>query len=286
MTIVSENKTFFKLEDMATKDLYFFLTSTVAPRPIAIISTLSEEGVPNLAPFSFFNAFCANPPILAIGFSAKNNKSFKDTFANIQAANELVINLVSYPIARQMNLAAYEYASDINEFDKAGLTMAASSIVKPPRVAESLVNFECILQQVIDLGNGNNMAICEIIAVHIDAESYQEQRVSNEKLDLVGRLGGSLYSRTVGDSIFKMDRITKEEPIGYDSLPTSIKYNKFLTGHEIAMLASSSKTLNRESNAMYNDEETVIAQARVLMGVHDYAEALHLLNNFYMHFQL
>jgi flavin reductase (DIM6/NTAB) family NADH-FMN oxidoreductase RutF len=176
---------------------YKLLVSSVVPRPIAFVSTISPAGVTNLAPFSFFNAICADPP--AICFSVTNRVPSKDTIANIRATGEFVVNIVSEVIAEQMNLCAGEYPAGVSEFSVSGLTPEASEVVKPPCVRESPVNMECKLIQIVDVGTraaGASLIVGEVVRFHFDRAIAEDFRIDPAKLRAVGRMGGNEYVRT------------------------------------------------------------------------------------------
>ena len=191
------------------ENFYYSLTSVIIPRPIAFISTISESGNLNLAPFSFFNAIASNPPTVAISIARNTPSKRKDTLANIEATREFVINIVVESITEAMNNTAAEDPEDIDEFEIAGLTPAPSTMIKPPRVLESPVNLECRLNQIITIGQGeteSGLVLAEVIAMHLDDEIITDNRVDSRKLKAVGRLGGSEYSHT--DGIFTLARPT------------------------------------------------------------------------------
>ena len=182
-----------------SQEFYYILTGIVAPRPIAFISTLSTTGVHNLAPFSFFNAVSANPPTLVVSIGRYVDNKPKDTLLNIEATGEFVVNVVNADILEAMNLTAAEFPPDIDEFEIAGLTKASSLHVRPPRVAESPVQLECKLNQVIPIGQGSTesgLVIAEIMLIHINDSVMVNGRVDNSKLNPVGRLSGGMYSYT------------------------------------------------------------------------------------------
>ena len=190
----------FNPKDISTGKLHGYLLSAVAPRPIAFASTIDEEGNPNLSPFSFFNVFSANPPIMIFSPARRvRNNTTKHTLENAKAIKEVVINVVNYDIVQQMSLSSTDYAKGVNEFDKSGLTMLASDVVKPFRVAESPVQFECKVNDIIELGTeggAGNLVICEVVKLHIAQDVLDdEEKIIQEKLDLVARAGGSYYNR-------------------------------------------------------------------------------------------
>lgn len=181
------------------QELYRILLGSVVPRPIAWVSTISETGVLNLAPFSFYNAFSANPPILGIGIGSRRlpdgSTEPKDSFKNIESRGEFVVNVVSRPLAEKMNLTSGEYEPSVNEFEVAGLTPAASTMVAPPRVEEALIAMECRLFQVVPLG-GSNLVLGKIVCIHTIDEVWKQGDIDLERLEPVGRLNGSSYCDT------------------------------------------------------------------------------------------
>jgi flavin reductase (DIM6/NTAB) family NADH-FMN oxidoreductase RutF len=189
-------------EELPYREWYRILISSVGPRPIAWVSTLSKEGQPNLAPFSFFNAFCGKPPML--GFApgvrpSESGPSFKDTLRNVRDTGEFVVNVVTFDLVEAMNITSGEYPPPVNEFELAGLEMRSSEVVKPPQVASSPVNFECKLDQIVDFGRGapaGSLVIGEIVSVHLSETVLKDGQLDPQALDLVGRMGGMQYSRT------------------------------------------------------------------------------------------
>ena len=219
------------------------MLSAVAPRPICFASTVDENGTPNLAPYSFFNAFSSNPPMLVFSSNRRTrDNTTKDTYANIKATHEVVVNVVSYPYVRKMALASIEYPNEVNEFEKAGFTMLDSEKVKPYRVAESPVQFECKVTDIIELGpegGAGNLFLCEILLMHIHEAVLDENgKIDQQKIDLCGRMGGKLYCRASGDAIFEILQPVDKIAIGFDRLPEKTKNSKVLTGNELAQLAS------------------------------------------------
>jgi len=192
--------------DLPHRDFYRILISSVAPRPIAWVSTLSASGQPNLAPFSFFNAVSARPPLLAFSPSLRvttaadaTRSAEKDTLRNIRETGEFVVNVVTYEVAEVMNLTSGEYPASVNEFELAKLTPRPSQVVKPAQVAESPVSFECKLYQILDFSappHGNSLVIGEIVSLRVDQECFKDGRFDPDSLDLIGRMGGMQYSRT------------------------------------------------------------------------------------------
>ena len=225
-----------------TTDLHQYLLGSVAPRPIAFVSTVDEAGNPNLAPYSFFNAFSSNPPMLVFSSNRKvADNTTKDTLHNVRATDEVVINVVNHDILRQMALSAVSYDSSISEFEKSGLTPVPSDLVKPFRVKESPVNMECIVKDVITLGyegGAGHLIICEVVRMHI-AESIldEDKKIDPHKIDLMGRMGRAFYTRASGDSIMKVFQPVNVIPVGYDKLPEHIKNSTILSANDIGQLA-------------------------------------------------
>lgn len=222
--------------------LHAYLLSAVAPRPIALASTLDENGNPNLSPFSFFNVFSANPPILIFSPARRvRNNTTKHTLENIKKVKEVVINVVNYDIVHQTSLASTEYGKGVDEFKKAGFTKLKSDKVKPFRVAQSPVQFECKVNDIIELGNeggAGNLIICEVVCLHIDERILDKNNTIDQvKLDLVARAGGSFYSRAK-DTFFEIPKPLLTKGIGVDTLPRGIKNSSVLTGNNLGMLGN------------------------------------------------
>ncbi|MGB1307846.1 MAG: flavin reductase family protein [Oceanihabitans sp.] len=232
----------FEPKELSTGKLHSYLLSAVAPRPIAFASTIDASNNPNLSPFSFFNVFSANPPILIFSPARRvRDNTTKHTLQNVEATKEVVINVVNFDIVQQMSLSSTEYPKDINEFEKAGLTMLQSDIVKPFRVAESPIQLECKVNEIVELGtNGGagNLVICEVVKLHIDKKVLNEdQSINQEQLDLVARAGGSYYSRAK-NGFFEIPKPLSTLGIGVDALPEHIKKSSVLTGNDLGMLAN------------------------------------------------
>jgi flavin reductase (DIM6/NTAB) family NADH-FMN oxidoreductase RutF len=214
----------------------------VAPRPIAFASTLDEEGNPNLSPFSFFNVFSSNPPILIFSPARRGrDNTTKHTYENAKVVRECVINIVNYDIVQQMSLASVEYPKGVNEFVKAGLTPIASDLVKPFRVKESPVQIECKINDVIELGTNagaGNLVICEVLRMHIDEKILDEKgNIDPFKIDQVARLGGDWYAR-VRPGLFEVAKPNVKIGIGVDQIPNDIRFSKILTGNHLGQLGN------------------------------------------------
>jgi flavin reductase (DIM6/NTAB) family NADH-FMN oxidoreductase RutF len=232
----------FDPKSLSTNKLHSYLLSAVAPRPIAFASTVDVDGNVNLSPFSFFNVFSANPPILIFSPARRvRDNTVKHTLKNILATKEVVINVVSFDMVFQASLSSTEYPEDVNEFEKAGLSMLKSDIVKPFRVAESPVQFECKVNDVIELGTeggAGNLIICEVVKFHIDEEVLNEDGSINQvKLDLVARAGGSFYSRAK-KGFFEIPKPLSSLGIGVDAFPEEVKNSMVLTGNDLGMLGN------------------------------------------------
>jgi len=234
--------TSFEPKDLSVGKLHSYLLSAVAPRPIAFASTIDADGNPNLSPFSFFNVFSANPPILIFSPARRvRDNTTKHTLENAEYAKEVVINVVNYDLVQQASLTSTEYPKGVNEFDKAGLTMLASDIVKPFRVAESPVQFECKVNEIIKLGTeggAGNLVICEVVKLHIANEVLNEDgSINQEQLDLVSRAGGSYYSRA-NKGFFEIPKPIATLGIGVDAMPEHVRNSMILTGNDLGVLGN------------------------------------------------
>lgn len=234
----------FEPKELKTAELHAFLLSAVAPRPISFASTIDIDGNINLSPFSFFNVYSSKPPIMVFSSnrSGKTGET-KDTYKNIKEVAEVVINIVTYDMVQQTSLASVAYPRGVNEFVKAGFTMLASDFVKPPRVAESPVQFECKVNQVIELGQeggAGNLFICEIVKMHINESVLNSAgtKIDPLKMDQVGRCGDDYYVRLNESSLFMVPKPVTTIGIGVDALPNWIQKNNILTGNDLGMLGN------------------------------------------------
>ena len=229
-------------KDLPIPKLHGYLLGAVGPRPIAFASTIDENGVNNLSPFSFFNVFSAAPPILIFS-PARNGRTntTKDTYNNVKAIPEVVINIVNYDILHQMSLSSSPYAPGVDEFVKAGLTPIASETIRPMRVQEAPVQFECKVNQVIELGDqggAGNLVICEVTKIHIHEEILGEDGMIDQyKINLVARMGGNWYCHANEASMFEVAKPLTTIGIGFDQLPEDIKASSVLTANDLAQLA-------------------------------------------------
>lgn len=227
--------------EIAVKDLHQFIVGAIAPRPIAFVSTIDDKGVANIAPYSFFNAFSSNPPVLVFSSNRRvDNNETKDTLHNVELNQEVVVNVVNYDIVRQMALASIAYPSEISEFAKSGLTPVASELVKPFRIKESPVQFECKVSEIITLGEhggAGHLIICQVVKLHIDEAVLDGDRINPHKIDLVGRLGRTHYVRASGDNVFDIYQSVVKPALGFDNLPEHLRNSEVLTGNELAQIA-------------------------------------------------
>jgi len=227
-------------KDVPVREVFSYLLGGVAPRPIALVSTLSADGIPNLSPFSFFNAFGANPPMITFAPSRRGrDASMKDTYHNLMTTKECVVQCVTYDMVQQVNLASTEYPPDVNEFVKSGLTPIPSDIVKPARVAESPFQMECKMVEMKSYGNGpssGNLAICEVLKFHIFETIFDNGTINPHKIDLVARMGADFYCRASGNAVFVVQKPGEKISVGYDQIPEYIKKSNILTANNLGQL--------------------------------------------------
>ena len=231
--------------ELTTADLHGYLLGAIGPRPIAFASTLNEKGQPNLSPFSFFNVFSSNPPILIFSPARRvRDNTTKHTLDNVLRIKEVVINVVNFDMVQQMSLSSTEYAEGENEFKKAGLTMLKSDVVKPYRVGESPVQFECSVTKVEALGkNGGagNLIFSEVVKIHVDKAILDANgSIDQYKIDLVARMGGNWYSRA-NAGLFEVPKPLSALGIGIDAIPEEIRLSTVLTGNDLGMLGNIEK---------------------------------------------
>ncbi len=249
-------------KEMTTGAFHALMLSAVAPRPIAFASTIDTNGQVNLSPFSFFNAFGSNPPLLIFSPARRvRNNTTKHTLQNVEAVPEVVINIVNYAMVEQMSLASTEYDKGVNEFIKAGFTPATSSLVKPPRVAEAPVAFECKVNQVIHTGQeggAGNLILCEILMMHVNEAILDEEgKIDQHKIDLVARLGGSWYCRASGEALFEIPKPLATKGVGVDALPQHVLNSTILTGNNLGRLGNVEKQPTSEEVAAYSQQEEI-----------------------------
>jgi flavin reductase (DIM6/NTAB) family NADH-FMN oxidoreductase RutF len=250
--------------DLTTGQLHRFLLGAVAPRPIAFASTVDAQGNSNLSPFSFFNAFGVNPTTLIFSPSRRGrDNTTKHTYQNIKEVPEVVINVVNYDIVQQVSLASTEYAKGVNEFIKAGFTPLPSETIRPFRVKESPVQFECKVRQVIETGDGGgaaNLVICEIMMIHVHKNVLDENNIPDaDKIRLVGRHTGDYYVKAFGESLFKVAKPLLRMGMGIDELPEHIRLSKILTGNHLGKLGNIEKLPDAQAIKRVEESQTVRA---------------------------
>ena len=233
----------FDLKDLKTTEKQYYLQHVVAPRPICFASTIDKNGNVNLSPFSFFNLFSSNPPIVIFSPARRvRNNTTKHTLENVLEVPEVVINIVTYDMVQQVSLASCEYPKDVNEFVKAGFTPEPATIVKPPMVKESKVKMECKVIEVKPLGHeagSGNLVICEVLRMHIDDSLLDEnKKIDQRKIHHVARLGAEWYCRVDETNLFQVPKPNTELGIGIDNLPESLRTSKILSGNNLGKLAN------------------------------------------------
>ena len=262
-------------------DFHQFIVGAIGPRPIAFVSTVDKDGHPNLAPYSFFNAFSSNPPIFVFSSNRRaTNNTVKDTLSNVREVPEVVINAVNYNIVRQMAVASAQFPKEVNEFEKSGLTPQPADLVRPYRVKESPVSMECKVTDIITLGEqggAGHLIICEMLRMHIlEAVLDDRGRIVPDKLDLMGRLGRSYYVRASGSAIHTIVQSIDTMCIGFDQLPPGIRNSHIFTGNNLGQLAGlhdipakDDVLALKESDARIRE---ILAAENPLEGLHRYAK--------------
>ncbi|EKB49000.1 flavin reductase family protein [Cecembia lonarensis] len=230
-------------KEISTAELHGYLLGAIAPRPIAFASTVDKSGNVNLSPYSFFNIFGSNPPILIFSPSRRvRDNTTKHSLENVLEVPEVVINIVDYAMVEQMSLASTEYEQGVNEFIKSGLTEVPSTKVKPPRVKEAPAAFECRVKEVIPLGEeggAGNLVLCEVILAHFREDIFNEKgQIDPFKLDAVSRMGGDWYCRAQGDALFEIPKPIRTKGIGVDAIPFSIRNSTVLSGNNLGRLGN------------------------------------------------
>lgn len=238
--------------------MHGILLGSIGPRPIAFASTVNKEGKPNLSPYSFFNVFSANPPIMIFSPARRvRGNTTKHTLENAMVTKEVVINVVSYSMVQQMSLSSTEYPEGVNEFEKAGFSMLASDLVKPFRVKESPVQYECIVRDVVHLGEeggAGNLVIAEVVKVHVDEAIINENlQIDQHQIDLVARMGGNWYSRA-NQGMFEVPKPLSTLGIGVDQIPENIRFSKVLTGNDLGKLGNTERLPNQEEITTFADK--------------------------------
>lgn len=276
-------------KEISTKQLHAYLLGSIAPRPICFASTIDNQGNANLSPFSFFNVFGSNPPVVVFSPARRvRDNSIKHTLENVIETQEVVINMVSYNMVQQMSLSSCEFPKGVDEFTKAGFTPVASDLVKPFRVKEAPVSLECKVMEVKPIGDGGgaaNLIICEVVKMHInDAILDENQQIDPHKIDLVARMGMDFYCRASGDSVFEVPKPNLQLGVGFDQMPKAILLSEVLSGNDIGILANCSEipvvadlqTDERLVNLLKEYDTDPIGKTKAL---HLYAKELIAKNN-------
>ncbi|WP_421871368.1 flavin reductase family protein [Marinoscillum sp.] len=249
--------------ELPVPQLHQFLLGTIAPRPIAFASTVDKEGNVNLSPFSFFNVFSANPPILVFSPARRGrDNTTKHTLDNVYEVPEVTISIVDYSMVEQMSLSSTEYDKGVNEFVKSGLTPEDSDLVTPPRVAESPAVYECRVIEIKPLGDQGGagvLVICEVLKAHIEERIILDNQIDPVKLDAVSRMGGNWYCRAQGDALFEIEKPIKNKGMGVDQIPGSIKNSKILTGNHLGKLGNVETLPSQEEVEEFANEPEVSA---------------------------
>lgn len=265
-------------KSITIQKLQGYLQGTVSPRPIAFVSSMDSNGLVNLSPFSFFNMFSTNPPILVFSPSRRvRDNSTKHTLQNVLEVPEVVINIVSYDMVEKTSLASCDFPKGTSEFLKAGFTELASIKVKPPRVAESPVSFECKVNQVIPLGSeggAGNLVLCEVLLMHASEYIFDaEGKINPHKVDAVARMGADYYCRAFGENIFTVPKPNEKIGIGYDQIPEHIRNSKVLTGNDLGRLGNIEKLPDAESIKVFkSNSDWLIAYRNGDESIHQLAK--------------
>lgn len=265
-------------QELNNFQLQTLLQTAIAPRPIALASTVDQEGNINLSPFSFFNMFSSNPPVVIFSPARRvRDNTTKHTLENVLEVPEVLIGIVNYKIVQQISLASTEYSKAENEFIKAGLTMKDADLIRPKLIEECPVNLECKVLEIKHLGTeggAGNLVICEIVKIHVREEYLNDDgNLDQQKLDLVARLGGNWYSRNNADNLFEVPKPLITKGIGFDRLPDEIKLSKIFTGNDLGMLAN---TEELPAGKFYGEESKHL-EAQKLLGDSKIAEAWRIL---------
>ena len=235
--------TSYNPKDMPVPKLHQLLLGGIGPRPIALVSTISEDGILNLTPFSFFNCFGSNPPMVAFSPARRGKDgSFKNTYLNLMSNKECVVQSVTYSMVNQINLASTEYPAEVDEFVKSGFTPVDSELIKPKRVKESPFQMECVMKEMKSFGEGGaapNIAICEVLKIHISDDIVKDGVIHPDAIDLVGRMSANFYSRASGNAIFELKQPKFEIGVGYDQLPVFIKKSHVYSANNLGAFGTS-----------------------------------------------
>ena len=233
----------FDLNELKPAEKQYYLQHVIAPRPICFASTIDKEGKVNLSPFSFFNLFSTNPPIVIFSPSRRvRDNTTKHTLQNVLEVPEVVINIVTYDMVQQTSLASCEFPKGMDEFIKAGFTAIPATLVKPPMVKESKINLECKVLEVKVLGTeggAGNLVICEVLRMHINDSLLDEnKKIDQRKINHVARLGGNWYCQVNEQNLFQVEKPNTQLGIGIDALPESVRSSVILSGNDLGQLAN------------------------------------------------
>jgi len=266
-----------KTSDLSPVEIQSVLNCAIAPRPICFASTVDRDGNVNLSPFSYFNLFSVNPPTCVFSPSRRvRDNTTKHTLENIKEMPECVINIVNYDMVQQVSLASVEYAKGVNEFIKAGFTMLPSEMVKPPRVAESPVQLECVVKDIVHLGHGagaGNLVIAEVKLIHVsEAVLGDNGKIDQRKMHHVARLGGDWYCHVTNDNLFEVAKPVRSIGIGVDAIPFSIRNSKILTGNNLGQLGNVEVLPSAEEVEAYKSSSGLIE----LLNANDAEREIHL----------
>ena len=266
------------LKDLNPIEKQYYLQHVIAPRPVCFASTIDKAGNVNISPFSFFNMFSSNPPIVIFSPARRvRDNTTKHTLQNVLEVPEVVINIVTYDIVQQASLSSCDYPKGVDEFIKAGLTKEKATIVAPPMVKESKVKLECKVVEIKPLGTeggAGNLVICEVLCIHIDDSLLNEsKKFDQSKLELVARLGGDWYCRVTQDNLFIVPKPNSKLGIGIDALPQSIKCSKILSGNHLGMLANV-EVLPGQNELLLNEE---IKNTLLKCSTNEWEEKIHRL---------
>ncbi len=232
-----------ELSKMSITDRQYYLQHVIAPRPICFASTTDKDGNINLSPFSFFNLFSSNPPVVIFSPARRvRDNTTKHTLENVHEVPEVVINTVTYEMVQQVSLASCEFPKEVSEFSKAGFTEEPATIVKPPMVKESLVKLECRVLEIKPLGDqagAGNLVICEVLKMHIDDSLLNEnKKIDQKKIHHIARLGADWYCVVNEHNLFEVEKPNTKLGIGIDALPGSVRQSDILSGNDLGMLAN------------------------------------------------
>ena len=266
--------------ELKSSEFHGYMLGAIAPRPIAFASTIDKDGNPNLSPFSFFNAFGSNPPLVIFSPALRGRDAVaKNTLMNLREVDEVVINVVSYEMVQQMSLASTEYPRGVNEFIKAGFTPVESTLIKPFRVKESPVQMECKVKQIIQTGvkgGAANLVICEIILMHINDGVLNEQgKIDPVKIDQVARMGANWYTRAA-KGLFEVPKPLTTLGIGVDQLPESVRNSKVLTGNDLGMLGNMEHIPSAEELKLFSERRDVSTLLAAIKGDEGGEMAIHI----------